>query len=70
MQVDDAGQYLRSTLNALHYLVNLRGMQQLVRAADTDVHKWLQRRNQFERLEEPVFCKVARHFVVVSLRHA
>lgn len=70
MQVDDPGQFMRATLNALHYLVNLRGMQQLVRAADTDVHKWLQRRTQFERLEEPVFCKVARHFVVVSLRHS
>jgi len=70
MQVDDPGLFLRSTLTALRYLVELRGMQQLLRDADTDAHKWLQRRRQFERLEEPVFCKVARHFVAVSLRHA
>src|SRR6056297_2372271 len=72
MQVDDPGRFLRSSLNALRYLVELRGMRQLRRDDDDDidVQQWLRRHEQLERLEEPVFARVARHFVAVSLRHA
>lgn len=70
MQVCDAGQLLRGTLQAAHILMNLRGMTPLtLGVSEVDVRQWLERREAFEDLDEDLFVEVAHTFVAELLNH-
>jgi DNA-directed RNA polymerase subunit H (RpoH/RPB5) len=70
MQVSDAGQLLRSTLQATKILIELRGMVPIMRTdAELDVKAWLKRREALEDLDEDLFEEAANTFVAELLDH-
>lgn len=70
MQVSDAGQLMRSTLQATKILTELRGMVPIMRTdAELDVNAWLKRREAMEDLDEDLFEEAANTFVAELLDH-